>query len=137
MDIFLFRNKPESFKYDAFARDLCKQGMKEGMDEKIMFDFHPNGYQFFMMPLMHSENLEDHELSRGNFEEKFKRLDKEHPSYQSLLKYKESGETHADIIKTCGRYPQRNHILGRKTTDQEIEIIKKHNLMALIDHDKR
>ena len=54
----VFRNTYESFSGDKKALKICKSAIAKG------FVNHINDYynSFFLMPLMHSENILDHEL---------------------------------------------------------------------------
>lgn len=68
--------------------------------------------QFVYMPLMHSENLSDQELSVR------KTARVEGPDD---LK---SARRHRDIIARFGRFPHRNAVLGRISTPDEISFLK-------------
>ena len=61
------------------------------------------------MTLMHSENLNDQELSLTLFE-----------SINNAF-----AKAHYDIIKQFGRFPHRNDILGRASTLAEIDFLKR------------
>ena len=50
-----------------------------------------------------------------------------------LLKF--SIVEHSEFIKKCGRYPHRNHLLGRETTEKDKEMIEKFNLMIKIKNE--
>ena len=64
------------------------------------------------MPLMHSENILDHELGIPLF----KKYTNEN-TYKLIIKHKQ-------IIKKFGRFPHRNIMLSRKSTDEEIYFLK-------------
>ena len=63
--------------------------------------------QFSVMPMMHSEELEDQQ----NCLAWMKRI-----GIEAAI---EAAQEHCDIIKRFGRFPHRNAVLGRKTTDAE------------------
>lgn len=63
------------------------------------------------MPFMHSEVLEDQNKSV----ELFSTLNPHFAQYAIA---------HRDIIERFGRFPHRNQILGRVSTDEEIEFLK-------------
>jgi len=65
------------------------------------------------MPLMHSENLENQKLGFKLFAYS--------PQIQNYAKM------HMDIIEKFGRFPHRNEILGRQSTDKELEFLKMPN----------
>ena len=109
----LHRSSPEAFATDDKAQDLCLDGLKLGHDLKLS----PLERVFFYMPLMHSESLEQHDLSI----EKFNQLTSEGPlsyraTFESFLDY---AHRHRDIIRRFGRYPHRNEVLQRPSTAEE------------------
>jgi uncharacterized protein (DUF924 family) len=75
------------------------------------------------MPLMHSESLADHKLAAELFAEFRAEVVKAGPKYEDMLAYIDQNtghqKTHADIIERFGRYPHRNEVLGRRTTEEE------------------
>ena len=130
----VYRNTRKMFKYDAYALELCYDAMDREFDVAL-FQLHPSYFHFSLMPLMHSEDIKHHELYAKKQEWAINTLDKKHPFYPFISNRKWAIE-HMDVIKECGRYPQRNDILGRVTTEKEKEIIKKYNLMQLINSDQ-
>ena len=66
------------------------------------------------MPFMHSENLADQKRSV----ELFKTMSKEDP-----LSY-EYAQKHYEVIEKFGRFPHRNDILGRESSEEEKEYLK-------------
>ena len=79
----------------------------------------------FYMPLMHAENLELAHLSA----EKFAALHKDSLEKRSLTstvlgRFDKIARIHLNSIKLFGRYPERNKILGRKSTDDEKVYLK-------------
>ncbi len=65
-----------------------------------------------LMPLMHSESQIIHEQAVPLFE----RYTNEHALDFEIK--------HKVIIDRFGRYPHRNAVLGRKTTEEETEFLK-------------
>ena len=64
------------------------------------------------IPLMHSEDLADHELAIDLFNQ---------PGLETNLNFE---IRHRDIIKRFGRYPHRNGVLGRESTPEEIDFLQ-------------
>lgn len=99
----MFRGDPRTYASDALAREVAHRAIDRGTDARI----DPALLEFLYMPFMHSEHLSDQlrcvELFRksGNAES---------------LKY---AEDHADIIRRFGRFPHRNRMLDRATTEEE------------------
>ena len=72
---------------------------------------------FFLLPLVHSEEMIDHEKA-------YKLMDKyliNHPDINTIKKF---WLDHTNAIKKFSRYPHRNKILGRQSTIEEIEFLK-------------
>jgi len=67
---------------------------------------------FLYMPYMHSESLLIHDLAVELFRAN---------GIQNNLDFENK---HRDIIVRFGRYPHRNGILGRDSTEDEIEFLK-------------
>ncbi|WP_306292470.1 DUF924 family protein [Solemya velum gill symbiont] len=67
------------------------------------------------MPLMHSENIQDQELSV--------RLFKQHNLADNLR----FAEHHRDLIRKFGRFPHRNKTLGRESTEEEKQYLQSKN----------
>ena len=129
----VYRNKKGMFASDSYALELCKEGIKKGYDGTL-FRAHPVLAMFFYMPLMHSENYEDHKVLMQKSKGCASAVDEKHPHHDMIANIWPSHiAQHAEVIKECGRYPQRNHILGRKTSPKEQEMIEKYNLMDLIN----
>ncbi|KAK8080346.1 hypothetical protein PG997_008164 [Apiospora hydei] len=73
------------------------------------------------MPLMHSEDLADHEAFDVYIREKIARAEEagDAAAAGSLRNSLDFGERHMNIIRRFGRYPYRNKWLGRETTEEE------------------
>jgi uncharacterized protein (DUF924 family) len=99
----MFRGDIRTYASDARAQEVANRAIERGVDARI----DPALREFLYLPLMHSEHLSDQlrciELSRA-------------AGLTESLKW---AEHHADIIRRFGRFPHRNHILGRATTPEE------------------
>lgn len=107
----LFRGSPRSFESDGLARDVALQALDHDFDRELAADQR----QFFYLPFMHSENLQDQKRALDLYEKlgDAKALDFAHQ--------------HHDIIARFGRFPHRNAVLGRDTTREEAEFLKTHS----------
>ena len=101
----MFRGKPESFASDVLALVMAQEAIAIGADNELT----PAERAFLYMPFMHSESLIIHELAVPLFEK------------TSNLEFELK---HKSIIELFGRYPHRNDILGRVSTEAEIEFMK-------------
>ncbi|TNE46461.1 MAG: DUF924 domain-containing protein [Deltaproteobacteria bacterium] len=69
--------------------------------------------KFLLMPLMHSESLEDQELGVEMFA---KHCDERTAEY---------AVKHRDVVAEFGRFPHRNDLLDRECTEAELEYLAK------------
>ena len=72
----------------------------------------PAYLQFMLMPMMHSEDIAIQDQSLTLFKE-----------FTSERIY-EYAIRHQDIVQRFGRFPHRNQILGRISTEEGIEFLK-------------
>ena len=100
----MFRDSKKAFESDIFALKISKKAIEKGFDKKM----NTSQKKFLYMPFMHSECLEDQKESI----QLFKSL-----KDNETLKY---ALQHADIIKNFGRFPHRNKILNRQSSEEEI-----------------
>ena len=104
----VFRNSSKSFEGDNKAVKLTKIAI----DNNFIKGSNHHYNSFFLMPLMHSENILDHKLGLPLF----KKFTNEN-TYKFALKHK-------DIIDKFDRFPHRNNVLGRISTKSELEFLK-------------
>jgi uncharacterized protein (DUF924 family) len=103
----MYRGESSSFQTESLAIDVAKQGITNGFDQQIAHD----KLMFFYMPLMHSEKLEDQNQSVALF------------SKAGLIHNLRFAQHHQRLIKRFGRFPHRNAILGRNSTQDEMEYL--------------
>lgn len=112
------RNTPEAFAYDTIAQQLCVEGLQQKMDQSLTLIERV----FFYMPLVHSEDNGKQEQSIQLFQSLVGlSLPETTQVYQLFLAY---AYAHFRVIKEFGRFPQRNRILGRESTESEIAFLK-------------
>jgi len=104
----MFRGSPLSFANDALALALAQEAIAARAEQALS----PIERSFLYLPFMHSESPAIHavaiELYRKN-------------GIQGNLDFEIK---HKQIIERFGRYPHRNAILGRQSTEEEIEFLK-------------
>jgi|SRR5690554_922988 len=104
----MFRGSPLSFAADPLALALAQEVVATGLDQVLT----TRQRGFLYMPYMHSESLLIHEEAVRLFEAN---------GVEETVDYE---MRHKRIIERFGRYPHRNAILGRESTDEEIEFLK-------------
>ena len=109
----VYREDTRSYSQDTKARLL----VTEGVDRQYLDELNLSERLFYLLPLVHSEDLQDHKYV-SQLGEVFL---KENPNYENI---KKSWADHMVVIKKFGRYPHRNKILNRKSTPEEIEFLK-------------
>lgn len=99
----VFRDSGHAFATDPLARTYATRAIDAGHDQRV----DPALRVFFYLPFEHSEDLADQDrcvalvTAMGD---------------ANYLKY---AEAHRDVIRRFGRFPHRNHALGRDSTPEE------------------
>jgi uncharacterized protein (DUF924 family) len=109
----IFRGTTRAFSGDSRAVKLARRGQTSGI-----FDDLPLIQQVFaLMPLEHSELLSDQALCvQGMTHLHELAPDEDKPRFQSFMDY---ALEHKGIIERFGRFPHRNAVLSRVSTDNE------------------
>ena len=109
----MFRNNKKAFAQDQKTRlivnDAVYSGYLEAMNENQRF--------FMLLPLIHSEEISDHEMA-------YYLLNKYLREDEGYHKIKKFWQDHTKVIRLFHRYPHRNEILGRESTEEEIKFLK-------------
>ena len=104
----IFRDSPLAFAADSLALALSQEAILAGADEALS----PVQRSFLYMPFMHSESLKIHQVSMEMYQKN---------GIRSNLDFEIK---HKKVIERFGRYPHRNIILGRVSTEEEIEFLE-------------
>lgn len=99
----MFRGTRQAFASDTLARDVARRAIERGTDRRIDSIL----LQFLYLPFMHSEHLADQLHCVALFQG---------TDNAENLRY---AREHADIIQRFGRFPHRNRLLNRDTTEEE------------------
>lgn len=108
-----YRDTATMYDYDAYAAELAVAGIEAGEDRQLL---RIERY-FLYMPLMHAESL----ALQDRAVVLFQALADEQAS---LGKAREYAQAHRDIVARFGRFPHRNAILGRPSTEEEVAFLK-------------
>ena len=103
----IFRDTPRAFAQDSLALALAQEAISQNLDKQLS----PEQRSFLYMPFMHSESKLIHEFALKLFQ----RL-----GNPENLEYEIK---HKIIIDRFGRYPHRNQILGRESTEEELSFL--------------
>ncbi|TAK76635.1 MAG: DUF924 domain-containing protein [Gammaproteobacteria bacterium] len=115
---YFYRGTSEAFMYDQEAQQLCVEGLTQRMDQSLTLIERV----FFYMPLVHSENAHLQERSIRLYQQLVTLSMAETTQiYQLFLAY---AYAHFRVVKEFGRFPQRNVLLGRESTEAELVFLK-------------
>lgn len=114
----MYRGTPASFACDHFALQLCKQGLEQGVDQLLR----PIERVFVYLPLEHSEAIADQELAVHLMAQLASEVSAVQKS--TFDGFHQFAIRHRDIIARFGRFPHRNEILGRTSTEEETAFLK-------------
>ena len=103
----MFRGDKRSFETESMAIKVAKKAIKNNFDQSL----EKSKRAFLYMPLMHSENIKDQDLSVDLFEK------------AGLMENWRFAKHHREIVKQFGRFPHRNVILQRESSQDEIDYL--------------
>ena len=109
----IFRDTPRAFATDAIALETARFAVAQNYDQTVA----SVERIFFYLPFEHSESLADQERCVALVEA----LVNVDASRADFLDY---AKRHRDVIARFGRFPHRNRILGRVSTDAEVAFLK-------------
>jgi len=107
----IYRDTPTAFSCDALALSLAQHAISLGIDHEL-----PSIQRSFIyMPFMHSESLLIHQTALELF------------NHEALHDNLTAEMKHHKILEQFGRYPHRNKILDRQSTDEELTFLTRPN----------
>ena len=109
----MFRNNKKAFAQDQKTRLIVNDAVYSGYLEAM----NVNQRFFMLLPLIHSEEISDHEMAYYLLNKYLR----EHEGYNEIKKF---WQDHTKAIRQFHRYPHRNEILGRESTEEELEFLK-------------
>jgi uncharacterized protein (DUF924 family) len=114
----IHRGSALAFATDGAALNAARTGIEKAMDLELAFDER----SFFYLPFEHSENVLDQHTCVGLFSQ----LRDQTPEGSRHLTggYLRYAHQHRDILQRYGRFPHRNAVLGRTSTEAELEYLE-------------
>ena len=113
----IYRGTAQSFAGDPLALGLAQRTIESGHYQRL-----PAIHQVFLyMPLEHCEDPEVQEECVTLFEELA--VVTGNPQIESFTRY---AIAHRDVIAQFGRFPHRNALLGRESSEAELEYLQTH-----------
>ncbi len=116
----IYRDTPAMYTHDALGLLVSEQARAQGADQL------PLTHQMFLsVPLMHVENLTIQQRMLVDFERFVQLAQTRSPQNVGFYKFAlDYAKRHVDVVEKYGRFPHRNAILGRTSTDAETEFLK-------------
>jgi uncharacterized protein (DUF924 family) len=115
----IYRGEAKAFLGDSRARAVAAAAIARDFDKGLPV----SRRRFFYLPFEHAEDVVNQDRSIQLFTQLFESATPdERREAEEQLDY---AHRHRDIIKRFGRYPHRNEALGRVSTEDEIEFLKK------------
>ena len=115
----IFRDTPRAYATDAMALEAADRALARGFDQALP----PVWRKFLYMPYHHSETLADQRRAMALWDtlpDERDRRDLRDPERGANRRY---GVPYPDVIERFGRFPHRNAILGRLSTEEEIAFL--------------
>ena len=103
----MFRGGPLAFATDDKALMVAEHALAQGYDRSLTDE----QKQFLYLPFMHSERLGNQLRALALFES------------ERMSENRRFAEEHVAIIRRFGRFPHRNAIFGRSSTEEELEYL--------------
>lgn len=103
----IHRHSPLAFERDPMALVLAQEAVANGADKALEV----SRRAFLYLPWMHSESLRIHDQARHLFDQ---------PGLEETRRHE---QRHREVLLRFGRYPQRNAILGRNSTPEELAFL--------------
>ncbi len=104
----MFRNSSLAFSNDALALALSQEAISVGADN--LLDMKRRSVLY--LPFMHSESRKIHDVALELYKV---------TGIKSSIDFE---IRHKKIIDRFGRYPHRNNVLGRESTEEEVAFLK-------------
>lgn len=112
----MFRGTSRAFATDELALDLAREAIIRHYDDRIDKQYK----LLFYLPFLNSEDEGNQRLALFYVRERMKE-----ESWLSIA------ERNYDTVLRFGRFPDRNPILGRQPTPEEIAFLQQHNQQAV------
>jgi len=114
----LYRNTPQAYAGDACAFEVVTQAIDKKLDTALP----PVSRIWFYHPFHHAEDVEDQDRGLVLLNEIRQEASAE---WQPYVEQSIKGWTrHRNIVARFGRFPHRNAVLSRNSTDEELIFLK-------------
>jgi uncharacterized protein (DUF924 family) len=112
----LFRNSPLAFSCDPKALQWARDGFARGTFDTLS----SVEKMFATLPFEHAEDLE---AQKEGVARAIRIALSDPAAFEQLAGFIEWGRKHLDVIARFGRFPHRNTVLGRESTQDELDYL--------------
>lgn len=114
----VLRDSKDMYAGDERALAIARRALAAGHDTQLPWSYRP----FVYMPFMHSESLSDQEACVDSFERLARQAPPAlRPGFENNHRF---ALAHRDIVARFGRFPHRNAVLGRASSDLELAFLQ-------------
>ena len=103
----MFRGTPKCFSTEVQSVVIARHAIENEFDRQLAV----NQRSFMYMPFMHSEDMKDQALALELFRQ---------PGLENNYRF---AKHHYSIVDQFGRFPHRNKIMGRESSEAEIKYL--------------
>jgi uncharacterized protein (DUF924 family) len=107
----IFRGSAHAFATDPMAREIAARAVEADLHLQLEPALRP----FIFLPFEHSESLADQDCAMALFEA--------HARDAGDAESLKWAVVHRDIIERFGRFPHRNAVMGRISTEEELRFL--------------
>ena len=120
----MYRETPRMYAHDPLALVVTTAAIREHEKDEAL----PIVRRMFLyVPLMHVENLTIQEYMLAQFDDLAERARARSPENRDFFELaRDYARRHVDVVARFGRFPHRNAILGRASTDEEKAFLADH-----------
>jgi uncharacterized protein (DUF924 family) len=111
------RGSPQAFAKDSLALSISHEALDADVDRGLL----PIERVFLYMPLEHAEDPESQDRSAACFHALADEVPVE--LREQFRQFAAFADSHREVIHRFGRFPHRNEMLGRESTDAELEYL--------------
>jgi len=115
----IHRESGEAFAHDTKAREIAGASIDGGLDRFFLVE-----QTFVCLPFLHSEDVADQDRAILLFAQMATAAPEDWK--ERRRKGLDSATKHRDLIRKFGRFPHRNAMLGRESTEEEAAFLAEH-----------
>jgi uncharacterized protein (DUF924 family) len=114
----IYRNTPRAYEGDAHAYDVVTRAIEQNLDTAL-----PTVSRIWLYhPFHHAETVEDQDSGLALLDKLREEAPAEWRPY--VVRSIEGWTSHRNIVARFGRFPHRNAVLGRDSTEEELDFLK-------------